>query len=98
MRFVRALQFLFLLLLALALFGGEVVESACFVNDVTNDYIQAPASPAHQLAKKVQTDARRSSSANAAEGLIFNLAATPSIKPGPSSAPDLLRLLSIQRK
>jgi hypothetical protein len=40
MRFV--LQFLFLLLLAVALFGGEVAESTCLVNDVSNDYIQAP--------------------------------------------------------
>ncbi|HTZ48777.1 MAG TPA: hypothetical protein VMH20_14380 [Verrucomicrobiae bacterium] len=97
MRFVRALQFLFLLSLAVALFGGEVVESACFVNDVSNDYIQAPASPAHQLAKKAQTPLRQIGAIGLGE-LASNFAVISSIKPAPSSASDLLRLLSIQRK
>jgi hypothetical protein len=99
MRFVRALQFLFLLSLAAALFGGEVVESACFVNDVSNDYIQAPSSPAYQLAKKAPADVLcQNSVSTAAEELFFSLAVLPSMKRAPSSASDLLRLLSIQRK
>ena len=98
MRWVKALQFLSLLLLMVALFGGEVVESACFVDDVANDYIQAPASPAHQFAKKAPVSVLSQRSINVTEELIPSLAVTPSIEPAPSSASDLLRLLSIQRK
>jgi len=94
---VRALQFLFLLLLALALFGGEVAESACFVNDVSNDYIQAPASPHHQFGKKAPANVVAPGSFNVAEELIPNVA-IPSVEPWCSSSSDLLRLLSIQRK
>jgi hypothetical protein len=97
MRLVRALQFLFLLLLALALFGGEVAESACFVNDVSNDYIQAPTSPSLQFAKKAPA-VMFQTNVNVAEELILNHVVTPSIEPAPCSASDLLRLLSIQRK
>src|SRR6201987_1675940 len=52
MRLVAALKFLFLLLLAVLLFGSEVGESACLVDDVSNDYILAPASPVHQLVQR----------------------------------------------
>lgn len=98
MRLVRVVQFLFLLLLASALFGGEVVESACFVNDVSNDYIQAPASPAHQFAKKAPANVVSQSSLNLAEELTPNVAVIPFVAPSSSSASDLLRLISIQRK
>ncbi|MGB2663785.1 MAG: hypothetical protein WAK48_07270 [Candidatus Acidiferrum sp.] len=98
MRFVKVLQFFCLLLVAVALFGGEVVESACFVNDVSNDYIQAPAPPAHQFAKKAPANMMSQNSIKVAEELILNLAVAPSIAPAPSSASNLLRLLSIQRK
>ena len=97
MRLVRALQILFLLSLAVALFGGEVAESACFVNDVSNDYIQAPASRAHQFAKTALSNVLSQNNTNVAEELIL-LAVTPPIEPAPSSTSDLLRLLSIQRK
>jgi hypothetical protein len=96
MRFV--LQFLFLLLLAVALFGGEVVESACFVNDVSNDYIQAPASPVHKLLRSARTHVMSQRSINLPKELILTLAVAPPIEPAPSSASDLLQLISIQRK
>jgi hypothetical protein len=98
MRLVKAIQFLSLLLLMAALFGGEVVESACFVNDVSNDYIQAPASPAHQFAKKAPVDVASQSSVNVAEEVTPEAAVIPSVEPSRPSASDLLRLLSIQRK
>jgi hypothetical protein len=98
MRYVRALQFVFLLSLALTLFGGEVVESACFVSDVSNDYIETPVSPAHQFAKKAPADRVSQSYLNVAEELIPIVAVIPSFEPSRSSTPDLLRLLSIQRK
>jgi hypothetical protein len=97
MRLDKAVQFLFLLLLVVAQFGGEVVESAHFVNDVSNDYIQAPASPAHQFAKtSVGVGLERI--INVAQELILDLAVIPAIGPAHSSTSDLLRLLSIQRK
>jgi hypothetical protein len=95
---LRALQFVFLLLLALALFGGEVVESACFVNDVSNDYVQAPASPSHQFAKKAPVAVASQRNGNVTEQLILNLAVLPPTEPVSYSASDLLQLLSIQRK
>jgi hypothetical protein len=96
MRFV--LQFLFLLLLAVVLFGGEVVESACFVNDVSNDYIQAPASPVHKLPRSARAHVMSQRSINLKEELVLTLAVAPPIEPAPSSASDLLQLISIQRK
>jgi hypothetical protein len=97
MRLVKVLQFFCLLLLAVALFGGEVVESACFVNDVSNDYLQTSAL-AHQFAKKAPANAMSQNSINVAEELILILAVAPPIEPAPSSASNLLRLFSIQRK
>jgi len=96
MRFV--LQFLFLLLLAVALFGGEVAESAYLVDDVSNDYIQAPASPGHKLPQSAPTHVISKRSINLTEELILTLAVAPPIEPAPSSASDLLQLISIQRK
>lgn len=98
MRFVRAFQVLFLVWLAIALFGGEVVESACFVNDVSNDYIQAPASPAHQFAKKAPADVMSQRIVSVAQESMVTPAVISSIERVHSSASDLLRLLSIQRK
>ena len=105
MRLVRSLRFICLLLLALALFGGEVGESACFVDDISNDYIQAPASPAHKFAAFAsanvmsQSGATRGATRGATftEQLIRNLGVTPSIE-WAFSASDLLRLLAVQRK
>ena len=97
MRLAKSIQFLSLLLLALALFGGEVGESACFVDDISNDYIQAPTSPVHRSPALALANVMSQSGANLAEELIPNLAVTPSSEPA-SSASDLLRLLSVQRK
>jgi len=97
MRFV--LQFLFLLLLAVALFGSEAAESACFVDDVANDYIQTPpASLANKLPRSARTHVMSQRSINLAEELKLTLTVDPPIEPAPSSASDLLQLISIQRK
>ena len=101
MRLDRSLRFICLLLLALALFGGEVGESACFVDDISNDYIQAPASPAHKFAvfasANVMSQSGATRDATFTEQLIRNLGVTPSIE-WAFSASDLLRLLAVQRK
>ncbi|HEV2987051.1 MAG TPA: hypothetical protein VG759_01315 [Candidatus Angelobacter sp.] len=98
MRLVRALKFLFLLLLAVLLFGGEVRESACLVDDISNDYILAPASPVHQLVQRVPAHVIFQGSFKVADDLTLKLAVIPSGEALRSSASDLLRLLSIQRK
>ena len=98
MRLARALQFLFLLFLWVTLFGGEVGESACFVDDVSNDYIQAPASPVQQLAEKAPAHVILQGSFNLPEARMLRAAVVPSVELSFSSASDLLRLLSIQRK
>jgi hypothetical protein len=98
MRLVRVLQFLFLLLLALALFGGEVGESACFVDDISNDYILAPASPVHQLVDKASAQGISQDGLKIADKLILEVVVIPSGQASRSSASELLRLHSIQRK
>ena len=97
MRLAKFIQFLSLFLRALALFGGEVGESACFVDDISNDFIQAPTSPAQKTAALAPANVMSQGSGTLAEELILKLLVTPSIEPA-SSASDLLRLLSIQRK
>jgi hypothetical protein len=78
--------------------AGEVVESVCFVNDVSNDYIQAPSSPIHQLAKKAPANVVPPRSIADKEELILNLPMVPSMEPVLLSSPDLLRFISVQRK
>jgi len=95
MRLVRALK---LLLLAVALFGAEVGESACFVDDFSNDYIQAPASSVEQLAKRAPAHLIFQGSFKVPEERTRKLAIIPSCEASRSSASELLRLLSIQRK
>jgi hypothetical protein len=92
------LQFLFLLLLALVLFSGEVGESACFVDDISNDYVLAPASPVHQLVVRASAQGISQGGMKIADKLILKFVAIPSGQTSGSSASELLRLHSIQRK
>jgi hypothetical protein len=98
MRLVRALQFLFLVLLALVLFGGEVVESACCVDDVSNDYIRPAASSVQKFAKNPPAHVLLQRSINLKEELVLPLSVVPSIEPDHSAGSDRLRLTSIQRE
>lgn len=98
MRFVRALQLGFLLFLALALFGSEIGESARFIDDSSNDYIEATSSLGHKVAGKAPTVVFRTNTA-VTEELVVTPAVIPCTEPAVfSSGQDLLRLLSIQRK
>ena len=91
-----ALRLLLVLSLAVALFGGEVGESARFVDDVSNDYIEAPTSPVHKFTKMARTELIYQRSGKVGEVSILTL--LPSTEPPHSSGPNLLRLISIQRK
>jgi hypothetical protein len=96
MRLNRVFQFLLLLLLAMAVYGGEVVESACFVDDISNDCIAAPASTVHKYPETALSRVDSPQSIRMTTEWIATLAGIPSVAPTRSS--DLLWLLSIQRK
>ena len=98
MRLARALRFLLLLSLALALFGGEVVESACFVDDISNDYIAAPTSSVYKSSETATARAISPPSIKMAVEWISTPTTIPFTELARSSGLELLRLLSIQRK
>jgi hypothetical protein len=98
MRLVKGLQFIGLLILVTVLFGGEVLESACFIDDISNDYIQAPASSDHGLTKQAPTHVVPQSDINLAQESIPNPAVILPVESSHSSALTLLQLLCIQRK
>jgi len=98
MRFVGALRFLFLLSLTLGLFGGEIAESVRLADDTSNDFVQVSAGHIHICGEIASGHLFFLNSVTVAEKLFPNLVVIPFAKPAPLSAPDLLRLLSIQRK
>ena len=98
MRFARVLQLVFLLSLALTVFGSEIVESARFIDDTSNDYIEAPSSFVHKVSKKAPIVVFQTNT-TMTEELVVILAVISCSEPAVfSSGRSLLRLLSIQRK
>ena len=98
MRFAKVMRFLFTLALTLGVFSGELVEISRLVDDVSNDFVQVSATPIHKCAQIAPGRLSSHKSISLAEDVVPGPAFIPSIKPSLSSAPDLLRLLSIQRK
>ena len=98
MRFVRRFQLLFLLSLTLGLFCGELVESFRLADDVSNDFVEVSAAPISKGAETAQRDLRSRRGVTVFDESIRSLAVIPSTALVISSAQDLLRLLSIQRK
>lgn len=100
MQFVQ--RFDFLVLLSLALFCGELSESARLVDDVSNDLVQVSAARVSNSAETNWRIYRRDGISRQAcrvfEEPVRGLAVIPSTPLAISSAQDLLRLLSIQRK
>jgi hypothetical protein len=97
MRFVKGFYFLFLLSLTLGLFCGEFPESSNLADDVSNDFVETtfePVSIPMGIASKVFFERRTT----LAEESIRTLPVVPSVEAASLSGPDLLRLLSIQRK
>jgi hypothetical protein len=98
MKFVRGSYFLFLFSLALGLFCGELPESFSLADDVSNDFVEVSFVPIleHvQIARGRVPSERRIALAVPS---VRNLQYLPAIEPVLLSSPDLLRLLSIQRK
>jgi len=99
MQFTKALRFLFLLSLALGVFGGEIGESFHLTDDVSNDFVQVSASQIHKSGEIASARLISHLSLEVAEELVPCLAIIPFATPAiPSSGADLLRLVSIQRK
>lgn len=95
---MRAFSILLPFFLALCLVCSEIPETLNLRDDTTNDFIGSPSGPKlaavtiahHALA------ARQGSSV--ADFAVRTLVMIPSAEPVVSSGPELLRLLSIQRK
>jgi hypothetical protein len=92
-QFARGLRFIFLLLLALTLFGGEIGESARLMDDTSNDFVQAPSS-----LDKAPVNAIVKISAAVTEESVATVELSSYREPAAFfSGPDLLQLLSVQR-
>jgi len=98
MRFGKELRFLFLLSLTLGLFCGELGESFRLADDASNDLVQVSTASIHKCAEIASRDLISQRSITVPQELIVNFAVVTSTDAAPSSGPDLLRLLSIQRK
>lgn len=92
---VKRLYLLFPLLLALLLLSGQLPELLSLIDDSSNDFVEECFVHVPECAKVVTVDAISRRSA-VFEGRIAPI--KPSSQLAPSSPPDLLRLLSIQRK
>ena len=98
MRFGKELRFLFLLSLTLGLFCSELGETFRLADDVSNDLVQVSNASTYKCAEIASRDVVSQRGVTVAHELILNLAVVTTIAAAPSSDPDLLRLLSIQRK
>jgi hypothetical protein len=95
---MKALRLLFLLSLTLGLFGGEIGESICLVDDTANDFVQASVSSIHKCSETAPGHLISPRRIVLAEELVQPLPVISSTQSAPSSGSDLLCLISIQRK
>ena len=98
MRLVKRFSLLFVLSVALGLFCGEFPETSCLADDASNDYVEATFAPVSVRMKIAPRNLFFERRITLVEESIRTLPVVPSIEPASFSGPDLLRLLSIQRK
>jgi hypothetical protein len=98
MQFTKTVRVLFLLSLTLGLFGGELGESIRLADDVSNDFVQVSTTQIHKCGNIAPVDLISQKSITVAEEPFPSLIVVSFAKPAFSSASDLLRLISIQRK
>ena len=98
MRFVKRFHLLFLLSLALVIFCAELSESVRLADDVSDDLVEVSAAPVPKSADMAQRDviSRRGIPVVEESGRSLDLISSTAL--AVSSAQDLLRMLSIQRK
>jgi len=95
---LREFSILLVISLALGLVCSEIPETLNLCDNTSNDFVGSPSSPrleAVTIAHKVLTSHGGSSVADFA---VRTLAMIPSAEPVVPPGPELLRLLSIQRK
>jgi len=100
MRYIRRFYLLFLLLLSLGLFCGELPESVRLTDDVSNDFVEdssAHASSAEEAAQAIPVS-ERAHSLTVQTPVFQKLSNNPEEWPAASSGRELLQLLSTQRK
>ncbi len=98
MRSLREFSILLLFCLALGLVCSEIPETLNLCDDTSNDFVGSPSGPklgAVRIAHQVLACHWGSSVVDFA---VQTLAMIPSAEPVVPSGPELLRLLSIQRK
>ncbi len=98
MRSFREFSILLLFSLALGLVCGELPEILKLCDDTSNDFVESPAAPklgAVTIAHEVLASRRGSSVADFAVRILAMISSGEPVVP---SGPELLRLLSIQRK
>ena len=98
MRFVKTLYVALLFSLLLGLFSSELAESFSLSDDVTNDFVEDSAKPPADVTQEIR---KRSEPTPQKFFGVKPHPQLPAIHPAEatlSSAPDLLRLLTIQRK
>ena len=98
MSLVKGCYLLFLLSLTLGLFCGEFPESCSLTDDVSNDFVEATFAPVSIRMETAPRDLFFERRITLVEESIRTLPVIPSVKPAAFSGPDLLRLLSIQKK
>ena len=100
LRLVQSLRLLFLLLLSLSLYCGELPESLILTDDGANDFVESSTASV-SVAGEFQRVHRNPAAAPwgvPAEGGVRHSPFGLPIKPALTSGLKLLRLLSIQRK
>ena len=98
MRSLREFSFLLLFCLTLGLVCSEFPETLNLCDDTSNDFVASPCGPRLGAVTIVHQVLASRPGNSVADFAIRTLAMTPSAEPVVPSGPELLQLLSIQRK
>jgi len=98
MRIVKKCYLLFLFSLALLLVCGQLPELFTLIDDTSNDFVEESLKPVSTSVETAPVNRPSQRSIVIEEESNRTVAVTPSKQPVPSFSPDLLRLLTIQRK
>ena len=95
---MRVFSILVLFSLALSLVCSEIPETLNLRDDTSNDFVGSPSGPRLAVATIAQQILAARQGCPVADFALRALALVPSAQPAVTSGPELLRLLSIQRK
>ena len=98
MRSLREFSFLLLFCLALGLVCIEIPEILNLCDDASNDFVASPCGPRLGAVTIVHPVLASRPGSSVADFAIRTIAITPSAEPVVPSGPELLQLLSVQRK